>query len=104
VWLVPDVVTTTSPVKEVEEVVEVVELVGSGRGLKFEVDRDDERDGQLVVAEKGELGLEPGEVSDEPVVIVSRPLTAQAQMGGEVADITPHAKPVHELDSESSSF
>jgi hypothetical protein len=93
VWLAPDIVV----MEEVEEegVVEVVEPVGSGRGIKFEVGRDDERDG---------LEGEPEEVSDERVVVASRPLTAQAQMGGEVAGCAPQAKPVHELDRESSSF
>jgi hypothetical protein len=101
VWLAPDVEAAAGPV--VEEV-EEVEPVGSERGLKLEVDRDDRRDRPLVVADEDELGLEPNEVWDEPVAVASRPLTAQAQMGGEVAGCAPQAKPVHELDKESSSF
>lgn len=89
------------PVEDVE-VVEDVGPVGSGRGLKFEVGRDDGRDGLLVVVDV--LDWEPEEVSDKPVAVASRPLTAQAQMGGEVAACAPQAKPVHELDRESSSF
>jgi hypothetical protein len=88
----------------VVEVTEEVEPVGSGRGLKLEVDRDDERNGSLVVADEDDPGPGSEEVSDEPVVVASRPLTAQAQIGGEVASCTPQAKPVHELDKESSSF
>ena len=90
------------PVVEVVE--EDVEPVDSERGLKLEVDRDDGRDGPLVVTDEDELGLEPDEVSDEPVAVASRPLTAQAQMGGEVAGCAPQAKPVHELDRESGSY
>ena len=81
------------PVVEDVEVVEDVGPVGFGRRLKLEV----------VVDEDG-LDWKPEEVSDEPVAVVSRPLTAQAQMGGEVARCAPQAKPVHELDRESSSF
>ena len=84
--------------------------MGSGRGVKLEVDRDDERDGPLAVAAEDELGREreevegsDGEVSDEPVAVASKPLTAQAQMGGEVAGCAPQAKPVHELDTELGS-
>jgi hypothetical protein len=88
----------------VVEVEGEVEPVGSERRLKLEVDRDDGRDGPLVVADEDELGLEPDEVWDEPVAVASRPLTAQAHMGGEVAGCAPQAKPVHELDRESSSF
>jgi hypothetical protein len=104
VWLAPDVEAAAGPVVEEVEEVEEVEPVGSERGLKLEVDRDDGRDRPLVVADEDELGLEPNEVWDEPVAVASRPLTAQAQMGGEVAGCAPQAKPVHELDKESSSF
>ena len=78
--------------------------VGSGRRLELKAGRDDERDGLLVVVDKDGLDWKPEEVSDEPVAVASRPLTAQAQMGGEVARCAPQAKPVHELDRESSSF
>jgi hypothetical protein len=98
VWLASDVAVAAGPV------VEDVEPVGSGRGLKFEVGRDDERDGLPVAVDEDGLGWEREEVSDEPVAVASRPLTAQAQMGGEVAGCAPQAKPVHELDRESSSF
>jgi hypothetical protein len=98
VELASDVVVATGPV------VEGVELVESGRRLKFEVGRDGEKDGLLVVVDEDGLNWEPEEVWDEPVAVASRPLTAQAQMGGEVAGCAPQAKPVHELDRESSSF
>jgi hypothetical protein len=101
IWLASDVVAAAVPVAEV---VEVVEPVGSGRRLKLECDWDDERNGLLVVANEDELPAEPEEVSDELVAVASRPLTAQAQMGGEVAGCAPQAKPVHELDRESISF
>jgi hypothetical protein len=107
VWFAPEVVDAAGPVAEV---VEEVEPVGSGRRLKLEVGRDDERDGLLVVVED-DLELEPEEAegvdeegSDELVVVASTPLTAQAQMGVKVACCKPQAKPVHELDRESSSY
>jgi len=102
VWFAPEVVAAAGPVAEV---VEEVEPVGSGRRLKLEVGRDDERDherdGLLAVVED-DLELEPGEA--EGVVVASTPLTAQAQMGVKVACCKPQAKPVHELDRESSSY
>ena len=104
VWPAPDVLAAAGPVVKDVEVVEDVEPVGSGRGLKVEVGRNDERDGLLVVLDEDGLDWEPEEESDELVAVASRPLTAQAQMGGEVAGCAPQAKPVHELDSESSSF
>jgi hypothetical protein len=97
VGLASDVVVATGPV-------EGVEPVGSERRLTFEVGRDDKKDGLLVVVGEDGLDWEPEEVWDEPVAVASRPLTAQAQMGGEVAGCAPQAKPVHELDRESNSF
>lgn len=57
VWPAPDVVAAACPVVEdVEvEVVEDVAPVGIGRGLKFEVGRDDEGDGLLVVVDEDGL-------------------------------------------------
>ena len=85
------------PVVEDVEVAEDVEPVGIGRRLKLEVGRDDESNGLLVVVDEDGLDW-------EPVAVASMPLTAQAQMGGEVAGCAPQAKPVHELDRESGSY